>query len=213
MYCEKCGQEILEDAKFCHSCGSLVTSSRTGNTNTIQSEQITSQVPKTVIVPTDAQSSSYLLLSSNQHVKTQIKPIYVLITLLIICAGLLSYIILTRNKEDKIKNAEKKVINVRDDDRQAITAIIHQWANAWNMKDFLAYKSFYTTDFYGIKRTKSGKTTLYNYDTWMADRNRMLVRALWITVEVNNIVFRSATENEIEVAFEQIYRSNSYSDK
>ena len=50
-----------------------------------------------------------------------------------------------------------------------IKIFINEWLNHQNNKNISQYLSLFSTDFNGIKRTKSGKTTYLNYYEWCED--------------------------------------------
>lgn len=102
--------------------------------------------------------------------------------------------------------------SVSGDIQSQISTMLNRWLASWNNKNFMAYRELYSTSFFGIKRTKRGKTTYYTYDSWMNDRLKMMNHANWLSVEVRNLRFRSATNDEVEIQFDQYYLSDTYSD-
>lgn len=95
---------------------------------------------------------------------------------------------------------------------QTVLNLVMQWAQAQSNRDFNTYKSFYSRNFTGIKRTKSGKTTSYTYDGWLQDREKMIAKTSWLSVTAHGLEVTSQSENEITVKFTQYYRSDRYSD-
>jgi hypothetical protein len=156
-----------------------------------------------------ASSITYRQPRIAQRSNSRIYHVLFLIALVFVSLG--GYMVFERY--DKGETPRRENNSNIESDKKKITEIIEQWANAWNTRDFDTYKSFYASDFYGIKRTKSGKTTTFDRDSWFFDRRWMMERALWTSVEANNITFRYMSDREVEIEFEQIYRSDSYSDR
>ncbi|MET0384306.1 MAG: nuclear transport factor 2 family protein [Polyangiales bacterium] len=94
-------------------------------------------------------------------------------------------------------------------ERAAAEVLVTRWSRAQNTRDFAAYASLYATRFTGIKRV-GDKTTRYDRDSWLIDRERMFERGF--TLEVSDVTVDSLGASAV-VAFEQVFRTPSFSDR
>jgi Tfp pilus assembly protein PilE len=90
-----------------------------------------------------------------------------------------------------------------------------KWGELQSNKDVSGYLAMYATDFRGIKRTTSGKTTYYNFQGWAADRTKMYERAKSISVVADEVRVTGTDEamGVTTAEFVQRYNSDTYCDK
>jgi len=114
-------------------------------------------------------------------------------------------------KEKEMKfNAKQKRIQ-----QEEVKLFVENWATLQTNKAIDAYTNLYSTDFQGIKKTKTGKTTYFNFSDWMNDRRKMYSTAknLFISAyDIKVVSFNEATGNT-KVQFTQYYSSEKYSDE
>lgn len=92
---------------------------------------------------------------------------------------------------------------------------IENWASIQTNKAIDSYSRLYSDEFQGIKKTKTGKTSFYNYSEWMNDRRKMYSSAKNLSISAYDISVVSFDPNsaETKVQFTQYYYSDSYSDE
>jgi hypothetical protein len=71
----------------------------------------------------------------------------------------------------------------------------------------------YDPSFYGIKRTKSGKTYNLGYSEWIKDRTIMYNKATALSITYTDLKTKITSDNTAEVSFRQFYSSAQYSDE
>jgi serine/threonine protein kinase len=135
----------------------------------------------------------------------------------IIIAVLLIIFITSDGTEEKKKTTvidslikKNKTINENE-----VRTFITQWQSYQNSINISGYLSQYSSDFQGIKRTKSGKTFYLNYSEWSADRSKMYSTAENLYIGVTDIVVRNYDNNNgtVEATFKQTYTSKKYTDE
>jgi hypothetical protein len=96
-----------------------------------------------------------------------------------------------------------------------IKIFINEWLNHQNNKNVSQYLTLYSTDFNGIKRTKSGKTTYLNYYEWSEDRRKMYEGAVDLNISIGeiNIIENNDQSATAKIEFIQYYSSAKYSDE
>lgn len=128
-----------------------------------------------------------------------------------------------RKKEIELKEKElelkEKEMNFNAKQKripsEEVKVFVETWANFQTNKAIDAYSNLYSTEFQGIKKTKSGKTTYFNYSDWINDRRKMYTSAknLYISAyDIKFVSFNEATGNT-KVQFTQYYSSENYSDE
>lgn len=85
-----------------------------------------------------------------------------------------------------------------------LLAVVDRWASAWRNKDINHYLSFYTSDFPGNARAHS---------RWAKNRTQRLNEARYIELELDNTVINEYSVETAIVSFDQLYKSNRYSDR
>jgi hypothetical protein len=76
----------------------------------------------------------------------------------------------------------------------------------------VTYSNFYSPNFQGIKRIKSGQTYYYNHDEWIKDRTKMYTSAKNLVMTVSNVKITENTGKTATVNFTHGYSSNAYKD-
>ena len=88
------------------------------------------------------------------------------------------------------------------------TAILHRlegWIAAWELQDEQNYLGYYSVDFMpseNMDRTE-----------WIKQRRESLLRPEWIRLNIENMQMEQLNDETVRVRFEQIYRSNLFSDQ
>jgi hypothetical protein len=91
-----------------------------------------------------------------------------------------------------------------------VREFVGRWQIAQGTRDVASYKALYATDFYGTKRTKSGKTYSYDYAGWVSDRGNQLRSAVRVVVEVSELAVRVSSNGlSASVEFTQYYYLDS----
>ena len=85
-----------------------------------------------------------------------------------------------------------------------IKALVSQWAISWSKMDYISYTGFYQNNF-------SPKSWI-THENWLAERKKRLNKD-YIKVQVLDIQVESIDDSKVNVFFNQIYESNTYSDK
>ena len=107
--------------------------------------------------------------------------------------------------------SENKVISKITESE--INSFVRNWADAQSNKRISDYTSMYDASFYGIKRTKSGKTYNLGYSEWISDRTGMYNKARDLSVTYSELNTKITSDNTAEVSFRQFYSSAQYSDE
>jgi hypothetical protein len=94
---------------------------------------------------------------------------------------------------------------------QAVRRLIDAWEKAQDTRNFSLYKSCYDASFKGIKRTASGSVSSYNYSQWLSDRQRMMNKAAFMEVRVENLRISIQTDTGT-VEFDQYFSTPGYRD-
>ncbi len=94
---------------------------------------------------------------------------------------------------------------------EAVRNLLSAWEQAQDGKSFSSYQSCYDPSFVGVKMTKTGRSQTYSYNSWMADRRKMIAGAINLRVDVSNLQIRMEGDTAI-AQFDQYYRSLRYSD-
>ncbi|MBK8300439.1 MAG: SPOR domain-containing protein [Chitinophagaceae bacterium] len=76
----------------------------------------------------------------------------------------------------------------------------------------VTYSNFYSQNFQGIKRIKSGQVYYYNHDEWINDRTKMYTSAKNLVMTVSNVKITGNTGKAAQVNFTHGYSSNAYKD-
>lgn len=93
-----------------------------------------------------------------------------------------------------------------------LRTFLAQWESAQNKHDFTRYSRLYASDFTGIKRTTSGRTSKYNRTTWLRDRKPMFAASRHLHLWTENAKFRPLQAGGGEIRFEQYFRTKNYGD-
>ncbi|CAN5384720.1 hypothetical protein BH10BAC5_BH10BAC5_25710 [soil metagenome] len=117
-------------------------------------------------------------------------------------------------KEKELKNKSSTESNIPFT-KSYVENFVNNWVNFQTKKNYTDYINCYSTDFKGIKRTKTGKASSYGYSDWTQDRVKMYSAAknLYINIadfqvkEINNV------NETASVQFTQYYSSNDYNDQ
>lgn len=114
-------------------------------------------------------------------------------------------------KEKEMKfNAKQKRIQ-----QEEVKIFVKNWTTLQTNKAIDAYTNLYSADFQGIKKSKTGKTTYFNYSEWMNDRRKMYSTAknLFISSYDIKVVSFNESSGNTKVQFTQYYSSDNYSDE
>jgi hypothetical protein len=95
--------------------------------------------------------------------------------------------------------------------KNEVKDFMDKWLDCQNQKKLANYSSFYSEDFEGIKRTKSGRTYRYDLSKWVSDRTKMYTAAKNLNISISNIDI-DIEDLEATVKFSQDYRSLKYND-
>lgn len=114
-----------------------------------------------------------------------------------------------KEKEMKLNSKLKKITP------EEVKVFIENWASIQTDKRIDEYISLYSTEFRGVKKSKSGKTSYFNYDEWINDRRKLYVSAKNLYLGAYNIRIISFDPNSgnTKVQFTQYYSSNDYQDE
>ena len=122
---------------------------------------------------------------------------------------------ITKDKENIYDNSNKNYITENE-----VMNTIYEWEKSQNDINIPKYISFYANDFYGIKRTISGKQYNLDYNAWIKDRTVMYSKAAYLNVICENIKVSELNQQAgtATVSFIQTYISTnkagkSYNDK
>ncbi|MBK8813691.1 MAG: nuclear transport factor 2 family protein [Acidobacteria bacterium] len=92
---------------------------------------------------------------------------------------------------------------------EAVRGLLARWEKSQNERSFAAYKNCYAQQFFGIKRTKSGRQSRMNYGVWMNDRSKMFRNVIDVAVDDPQITVEG---DSATVVFIQRFRSVNYED-
>jgi tRNA A-37 threonylcarbamoyl transferase component Bud32 len=94
----------------------------------------------------------------------------------------------------------------------AALLLVQEWARAQTNEDFKAYAGFYSPDFVGIKRTRTGGTNAFDRQQWLDDRRKMFETDM--TVLVDSVISTHFPDGErMQVRFMQYWKNKKYADK
>lgn len=97
------------------------------------------------------------------------------------------------------------VANLSRAEQEEIFQHLLSWTDSWSEQRAAEYFSHYSQQY----RPELGRSR----EEWLMMRKTRLQRPDWIKVEIKNISMRRQAENQVQVKFQQIYRSNSYHDQ
>lgn len=107
--------------------------------------------------------------------------------------------------------ASRNLPSVSQINEDSARALIERWRRSQIMKQFTEYRSCYspTTEFIGIKDTTGGRSKQMNFESWMADRGKMMRNIIEVQLDIHSI----SVERDTAVArFTQKFRSVRYCD-
>jgi hypothetical protein len=134
-----------------------------------------------------------------------------LLTMLMIITGC------TKNEGTTSKAAEvpQQVQKSKAPSLDEVQTFLKKWSELQSNKDVSGYLALYATEFTGIKRTTSGKTTNYNFQEWAQDRGKMYEKAKSLSVVAEDVKVTATDETAGVTTFEfmQYYTSEKYCDK
>jgi ketosteroid isomerase-like protein len=93
---------------------------------------------------------------------------------------------------------------------EAVRRLLDRWEKAQDARNFAAYKSCYASQFFGIKRTKSGSESRMNYAQWLGDRQKMLKNVIDVSMQNPAINIEGDTAT---ARFIQRFQSVNYEDE
>lgn len=140
----------------------------------------------------------------------------------IILAVLISLLIATPGckQKDTLPENKSRVNQYKEQKSKApsfdeVQAFLKKWSELQSNRDVSGYLALYSTDFTGVKRTASGKTTTYNFQKWAEDRGKMYQKAKSLSVVAEEVKISGTDETTgiTTVEFMQYYTSEKYSDK
>ncbi len=85
-----------------------------------------------------------------------------------------------------------------------IVTSLKSWATAWSKQDVDGYLENYNKDY--------EPTEDLSYEQWSQKRRELIKKAEWIKIDLENIQLEEVHEDLVNVTFDQVYLSNSYSD-
>lgn len=103
---------------------------------------------------------------------------------------------------------EEKAEETKTIDESRIRQLLETWVNAQNEGDFQSYSSLYSEKFNGVKRA-GAKTTTFDLDGWIADRQRMFQKTMDVEISDLNTV---TTSQSAVVRFTQTWASGTFKD-
>lgn len=119
----------------------------------------------------------------------------------------------TQNSRSRLSqqkaNSNLKVTDTKGTDReeplvQFNKAWVFAWKKAWQNKDFNRYRGFYSRYFKNHKN---------NYQSWIRYRKKIIEKSNNIHIKISNLSVKPHKKKQVLVTFQQIYQSESYSDK
>ncbi len=94
---------------------------------------------------------------------------------------------------------------------EAVRDLMDIWEKAQDTRNFSLYESCYDVSFKGTKRTVSGSISRYNYNQWLADRQKMMSKAKYMDVRMDKM--RISVQNDTAtVEFDQYFSTTGYAD-
>lgn len=208
IYCTKCGKQNLDNAKFCTGCGKTLANPQLSPT---QRTTIPDATSLTTPLPAEKRKSTWVI---------------VVLLLLGLAAG--AYFIFFNNKKNNSAtvNATSADSSTTDNEEKngnersasvgltepEIFSFLNDWLNAQNNKNMVTYSNFYSQEFQGIKRIKSGQVYYYNHNEWINDRTKMYTSAKNLIMTVSNVRITDHSDNKATVNFTHGYSSDAYQD-
>ena len=90
-------------------------------------------------------------------------------------------------------------------DLEAIDPFLRSWAKAWGRKDVKSYLTHYSKIF----QPPGGISLTF----WRKQRRQRLLKPAFIEIEIRNVQKKITDTSRVQVTFNQMYRSNTYSDR
>jgi len=94
--------------------------------------------------------------------------------------------------------------NLSGTERDVIFHELLRWLDSWSEQNPAAYFSHYSDQY----RPELGNSR----EEWLHNRKSRLLRPDWIKVNIQDVSMRPLAENQVQVKFQQHYRSNFYQD-
>lgn len=94
-------------------------------------------------------------------------------------------------------------------DEVSVKELIRSWERAQDEHDFSSYAELYADEFYGIKRTPSGREYRYGYTDWLKDRKKMSAGIVDVQVENVSVTIEGDTAT---AAFLQHFNHRTFND-
>ncbi|MBX7044238.1 MAG: hypothetical protein K1X86_00245 [Ignavibacteria bacterium] len=124
-------------------------------------------------------------------------------------------------KERELNLKEKELLNQNSASgsftlsNNSLNNFVNEWVSFQNNKNYSAYISCYSSDFNGVKRTKSGKTTNFNYSEWTQNRIKMYSSAKNLFISTSDFEVKQINNSSqaAVVLFMQYYSSDNYQDE
>ena len=106
----------------------------------------------------------------------------------------------------EIFNEDYPVYKNRKNDYEIVKLIIMDWVKSWENKDIDSYFSFYLENY--------SSDYFDSHELWKKDRYERIMKKSSINIDITNLeIIFDINEDEIaQVTFDQIYKSNNYSD-
>ncbi len=96
--------------------------------------------------------------------------------------------------------------------RTEVQVALDRWVAAQNNRNIEEYKTLYSSDFKGIKRTRNGKSASFGYTKWLLDRGKMLTNTSDLQVSITNVSITNLSSNSAKAEFTQYFRTSKYGD-
>jgi len=106
---------------------------------------------------------------------------------------------------EKSTSAGSVVTSLSAMEKEQIFGYLLNWADSWSGQKVAVYFSHYSKQY----RPELGTSR----EEWLKLRTTRLQRPDWIKVNIQNIRMQRLTDNQVQVKFQQNYRSNCYQDK
>ncbi len=81
---------------------------------------------------------------------------------------------------------------------------LKNWATAWSSQDVDGYLNSYSRDY--------APSNGLSHEQWSQKRRELIGKAQWLKIDLENIQLEEVRENLVNVTFDQVYLSNTYSD-
>ncbi|MCX6159176.1 MAG: serine/threonine-protein kinase [Ignavibacteriae bacterium] len=183
---------------------------------------------KTIIQP-QLKSNQTVYQNINNNVQPDVKKnnnvIYIAgaYIIIILVAGFIYFLnkddsdsnnnIITTKSNEQTSSGNTKTNTASKITENECEIFVKTWASIQTNKQLSDYASMYDPSFYGIKRTKSGKTTNYGYSDWINNRTTMYNKATALSITYTDLKTKITSDNTAEVSFRQFYSSAQYSDE